>query len=153
MVLSLLSLRPHFSRAAVALLVCAGALLGSSEAGARADTVLRVPVSTVRSGSGALYVGVYSRDNWLKPGKFTTFQKVTARRGTVHVTFSGVNPGRYGVAVFHDENGNGKVDFTTFGLPAEGYGFSKTTPFGKPSFDDAAFELKDRTVQPVRLKY
>jgi uncharacterized protein (DUF2141 family) len=116
-------------------------------------TVLRVPVSKLRSAKGALYVGVYNRNGWLRAGKHTTYQKVKAVKGTIRVTFEGLRPGRYAVAAFHDENGNGKVDFNFLGFPSEGYGFSRTTPFGKPSFDDTAFELKDQRDMPIHLKY
>jgi len=116
-------------------------------------TTLNIPIGKVRSGNGALYIGVYTRNNWLRPGGHTTYQKVRAHAGTVRVTFEGLKPGRYGVAAFHDENSNGKVDFNFIGLPSEGYGFSRTTPFGKPSFDDTAFELHDRRDMPIRLKY
>ncbi|WP_200976068.1 DUF2141 domain-containing protein [Echinicola sp. 20G] len=32
--------------------------------------------------------------------------------------------GKYMVAVFHDTNANGKLDYSFFGVPKEGYGFS-----------------------------
>jgi uncharacterized protein (DUF2141 family) len=45
------------------------------------------------------------------------------------------------VGVFHDENGNGKLDKNLVGLPKEGVGFSNT-PGGRrlpPKFADARF--------------
>ena len=126
--------------------------LSSAEADADGTTLV-VPISKVRSGKGALYVGVYARGGWLRPGMHLTYRKVRAARGTINVTFEGLKPGRYAVAAFHDENGNGKVDFNFLGLPSEGYGFSRTTPLGKPSFDDTAFELKNQREMPIRLKY
>ncbi|MBI2367370.1 MAG: DUF2141 domain-containing protein [Deltaproteobacteria bacterium] len=35
-----------------------------------------------------------------------------------------VSYGDYGVAVFHDENSNGKMDKNLLGMPLEPYGFS-----------------------------
>ena len=35
-----------------------------------------------------------------------------------------LEPGEYMIAVFHDSNQNGKMDYNFFGSPQEGYGFS-----------------------------
>jgi uncharacterized protein (DUF2141 family) len=34
-----------------------------------------------------------------------------------------IKPGKYAIAVIHDENCNGKLDTNMFGIPKEGYGF------------------------------
>ena len=53
----------------------------------------------------------------------------------------------YAIAVFHDENMNGKLDtkkLLTFDVPAEGFGFSKNpglTRFGPPSFEETALSF------------
>jgi uncharacterized protein (DUF2141 family) len=69
--------------------------------------------------------------------------------------FEGLPSGSYAVALFHDENGNGKVD-TRFGIPTEGVGFSNNPRliFGPPSFAAAHIALTDRPVdQTVKLRY
>jgi len=114
---------------------------------------LSVPVSTVRSGNGRVYVALYDRDNWLKPGRFVALRLVQARRGTVVAHFGSVRPGRYSVAVFHDENNNGTVDRNLLGLPAEGFGFSRRTPFRIPSFKETSFDLAGASTMPVELRY
>ena len=59
-----------------------------------------------------------------------------------NVQFKGVQPGRYAIALFHDENGNGRMD-KTFMVPREGYGFSRDAPvqFGPPHFSAASFQV------------
>jgi uncharacterized protein (DUF2141 family) len=53
-------------------------------------------------------------------------------------TFEDVAPGRYAVAVYHDLNGNGRLDTVPPGLPTEPYGFSNDVGrFRPPSFDAA----------------
>jgi uncharacterized protein (DUF2141 family) len=37
--------------------------------------------------------------------------------------FSDIKPGKYAIAVIHDENCNGELDSNLFGIPTEGYGF------------------------------
>ena len=69
--------------------------------------------------------------------------------------FRGVAPGRYALAVFHDENANRKLD-TFLGVPREGFGFSRnpTIRFGAPRFDKVTIELAPGFARTsVRLQY
>lgn len=52
-------------------------------------------------------------------------------------------PGRYGIAVLHDENSNHKLDRNMIGFPKEGFGFSNNPKVGlsAPSFDTAAMQV------------
>jgi uncharacterized protein (DUF2141 family) len=62
-------------------------------------------------------------------------------RGTAASSFADVQPGTYAIAVFHDENSNGKLDSNFIGIPREGTGASNNAKghMGPPKFDDAAF--------------
>lgn len=128
-------------------------ILATSSAEAGNDTAVEIPISTVRSGDGSVFVALYDRPGWLQPGRFVSATRVKAHKGTVHATFRGVRPGHYGVAVFHDENANGKVDTNFLGIPKEGFGFSRISPMRRPSFDETSFEVKERAWAPVRLRY
>jgi uncharacterized protein (DUF2141 family) len=57
--------------------------------------------------------------------------------------FAGVAPGTYAIAVFHDENSNGKLDSNFMGIPREGVGASNGAKghLGPPKFDAAAFRF------------
>jgi uncharacterized protein (DUF2141 family) len=52
--------------------------------------------------------------------------------------------GDYGIALFHDENKNGKMDKNFLGIPQEPYGFSNNmrVTFGPPSWDKSKFVVK-----------
>lgn len=130
-----------------------GGLLCTGAAVADSGPSLSVPVSTVRSGNGRLYVALYDQNNWLKPGRFVALRLVPAQRGTVVARFNSVRPGRYSVAVFHDENNNGTVDRNFLGLPSEGFGFSRRTPLRVPSFGETSFDLATPRTMPVQLRY
>jgi len=58
------------------------------------------------------------------------------------VQFRDVPQGRYAIALFHDENGNGRMDKMMM-LPKEGFGFSRDAPlqFGPPRFGAASFQV------------
>ncbi|HEY6814468.1 MAG TPA: DUF2141 domain-containing protein [Croceibacterium sp.] len=66
-----------------------------------------------------------------------------------------VPQGTWALAVFHDENGNGRLD-TLLGVPREGFAFSRNPPLrlGPPEFDQASVTIADHDVEaPVRLRY
>jgi uncharacterized protein (DUF2141 family) len=139
-----------------ALALCAllpAAALFPSTAVADSGPSLSVPVSTVRSGNGRVYVALYDGNNWLKPGRFVALRLVKARQGTVMATFNSVRPGRYSVAVFHDENNNGTVDRNLLGFPSEGFGFSRRSPMRIPSFGETSFDVAGSSTMPVLLRY
>lgn len=64
----------------------------------------------------------------------------TPAAATVVLDFGPVPPGRYAISLFHDENGNGRLDKRLF-MPREGYGFSRNAPvvMGPPRFASAVF--------------
>ena len=72
--------------------------------------------------------------------------KVKAHAGKLYLTFKDVRPGRYAIALLHDENDNGKADRALGMMPREGFGFSRDAPvrMGPPKFDDAVFEVGGR---------
>jgi uncharacterized protein (DUF2141 family) len=58
-------------------------------------------------------------------------------------SFTNLNPGKYAVQYFHDENMNSKMETNLVGKPTEGYGFSNNVigRFGPPPFDKWLFEI------------
>lgn len=76
-------------------------------------------------------------------------------KGTDVVMFQHVLPGRYAVALFHDENSNGRLDKFMM-MPREGFGFSRDAPirFGPPHFEAAAFTVGEAQASAaIRMRY
>ena len=66
------------------------------------------------------------------------------------VTFPDLSMGTYAVSVLHDENGDEQINQGTFGIPTEGFGFSRnpTVQTGAPEFyETAVFVFGDTTIQ------
>lgn len=115
---------------------------------------LSVTVTGVESAVGEVSIGVYDKaEGWPKKGFEFVGRAVESQTGEVSSAFSGLEPGTYAVAVFHDENGNGKLDTNFLGIPKEGYGFSRDAggTFGPPDFADAAFSV-DFAGKSISLK-
>ena len=76
-----------------------------------------------------------------------------ATQGRMRIT--GLAPGGYALAIFHDENRNRKLD-TTLMIPREGFGFSRNpiVRFGAPKFRQVRIDLAPGfTRQRVRMQY
>jgi uncharacterized protein (DUF2141 family) len=58
--------------------------------------------------------------------------------------FEDVPHGEYAIKVFHDENGNQKLDTNFVGMPKEKFGFSNNVMgrFGPPSYEQARFRFE-----------
>ncbi|QNM81885.1 DUF2141 domain-containing protein [Sphingomonas sabuli] len=69
--------------------------------------------------------------------------------------FAKVPPGDYAVSVFHDENGNRKLD-TMVAIPREGFGFSRNPKlrFGPPRFKAVVVHIGPGSDHvPIRMQY
>lgn len=72
------------------------------------------------------------------------------------LTFEHLPPGRYGVAVLHDENMNHKLDRNFLHVPKEGFGFANNPHVGlsAPKWEDAAVNVTCPVTEiTIRLIY
>jgi uncharacterized protein (DUF2141 family) len=155
--------RPLVSRlrsaAFLALALSAPALAAEREGAPAAPerVALTVRVHGLSSDRGQVAVALFaSAEAFPDQKKALAGQLAKIEKGRANVRFAGLRPGRYAVAVLHDENRNSKMDFNFLGMPLEGYGFSNdaSAPFGPPSFQAAAFQLRPRdSFVTVRARY
>jgi uncharacterized protein (DUF2141 family) len=124
-------------------------------AGPGKKQILRI--SNLDEKHGKLYIAWYNNAaDFKKPDK-AVFQAVSPVKNQKEcdVIFSQVPSGTYAVAIFFDENNNGKMDTNFFGIPKEKYGFSNNAyPLMRAaSFSEASFQVKDiEDVISIRLK-
>jgi uncharacterized protein (DUF2141 family) len=122
---------------------------------AEAPEGIRVEVTGVRSDKGDVRCGLY--DAAARFPKEPPFKVAAAIEGKSAVcVFAGRPAGAYAVAVFHDENGNAKLDTNFVGAPKEGVGFSNGAKpkLGPPAFEAAKFTHDGKSTRvPVQLGY
>ncbi|GAA0572868.1 DUF2141 domain-containing protein [Caenispirillum bisanense] len=125
-------------------------------AGPAAAAELHVSVTGVTHADGTLRVALYDtaatfRDEDAARATAT----LPAVRGTVGTTFPDLPPGTYALIVYHDENGNGRLDRFLGMIPTEGYGLSNDPEVsGPPRFEACAFQVAEgRAEVAVRLVY
>lgn len=131
---------------------------GGVQAEPRKGATVTANMSGFKSDKGQVIIGLYKN-----PDNFPQKIERAPQRGTAKIkggkstfAFKNVPPGVWAIAVFHDENGNGKFDTNFLGIPKEGWGTSRNArpAVGAPDFEDAKFTVKqgDRAFK-ILMKY
>jgi uncharacterized protein (DUF2141 family) len=117
---------------------------------------IEVRVNNLDSEKGQVVIGLYDAgEKFPETGKEVQGLKLELGSDKPKGTFSSLAPGDYAVSLFHDVNGNGKLDKNFMGIPTEGYGFSKNAYNwygGAPEFDQASFELEKGETVSLEIK-
>jgi len=121
--------------------VLAAALAATLAAPAFAGPTVTVKVVGIQTVQGSMMIALYDEKNWSGPS--VARAKVAVEGNTITVTLPAPAPGRYGIKMYQDVNGNGEMDTNLVGFPTEPVGFSNDAPihFGPPAFADAAFDV------------
>ncbi len=146
----------HRSRAGAALILAAGALT----LGAAVPTqTVTVTVTDLRSAKGVVRACMTTDAKRFPKcaGDPASYRLVVpASNGLATLTFKGVTPGQYAIALLHDENDNGKADRAMGMMPKEGFGFSRDAPvrMAPPKFADAVFPVAHSDLKlTIKMRY
>ena len=122
-------------------------LLSSGRHEAADSVVVHVAVGGFRNNVGVCRLLLFDRAKGFPdtPETAVVLRTDSIRAEAAAFTFT-VKPGSYAISVFHDENGNGKVDKTWYGKPKEGVGASNNPKlgFGPPGFDESTVLLDEK---------
>ncbi|MEZ5695650.1 MAG: DUF2141 domain-containing protein [Sphingomonadaceae bacterium] len=142
-------------RRVYALTLTGGAALLASAAPPAATTSVEVTVTDLRNDKGVVRACLTTvAKGW--PNSCKAYEKVIPSGSKLQFTFTDIPPGRYAIALLHDENNNGKADLALGMMPKEGFGFSRDAKvrMGPPKFTSAAFDVSSQKVsQTIRMRY
>lgn len=128
----------------------------SRQNGSDSNYNLQVNVSAIANNKGLVEFALYKNPAvFTEAGKTHRLARVDAQKGTVTYTFKDLEPGKYALVVYHDENHNKICDKNFFGIPTEAYAFSNNVrpKLSVPSFEDCAIKLQqDRSIQ-IKMVY
>jgi uncharacterized protein (DUF2141 family) len=151
------------SRRALALwLIGSAALFGGAVAAtppAGTDSNVTVKVTNLRSAEGVVRACITARSKGFPKcdaDDAGSVNVVMPAAENVTLSFKNIAPGRYAIALLHDENNNGKADRALMMMPTEGFGFSRDAKvrMGPPKFDDAAFDVSGIPIaQTIKMRY
>lgn len=134
----------------LARVACVAAIAAAGSAARAYD--LTVEVHNARSDKGTVDGALYAdAASWMKHSLQGERQPAA---GKTVLVYRNLQPGTYALSLFHDENGNGKLDSNVVGIPTERYGFSRDARghMSAPSFADAAVDLRGDMAITVNLR-
>ena len=107
-------------------------------------TELEIIVNALASNRGDVHVAIYNTPELFpdSDGMITKLE-VPIEGNAARALFTGLIPGFYAIAVYHDENMNDEFDQGFLGIPLEDFAFSNGAKafLGPPSFVDAAVNV------------
>ncbi len=120
-------------------------LIGGGALAAEPTASVEMKVTGFEKDEGKALCALFDEAGWLKDDKRLKGQAFEIKDKGITCRFEGLAPGRYGIVVFHDKNGNQRLDRNFLGIPSEPYCFSKDAKggMGPPSFADAAIAVGD----------
>lgn len=111
---------------------------------------LKVEITEIRNNTGKIMLQVLDEKE-----KVITQEMSDIKDRSCTFTFSNLNPGKYAVRYYHDENLNKVMETNLVGKPTEGYGFSNnvTDRFGPPPFERWLFNLNENKIIILKPVY
>jgi uncharacterized protein (DUF2141 family) len=118
----------------------AGAAILAMNLAHGADLTIRV--DDVKAEAGNVMVAVFNSEGTFLKAQVNGSGAPAVKNGTT-IVIKDLPAGEYAFAVYHDANGNGKMDKNLLGIPTEDYAFSNNAmgKMGPPSFASARFAL------------
>ncbi len=115
---------------------------------------LNIEVEGIRNSNGLIGISIYNSPHGFPNdlAKAIKTEFVTIKDNKAKIAINNLSEGYYAISVFHDENGNRKIESNWIGLPKEGVGVSNNVKasFGPPKFNDAKFML-NRSEQIITI--
>lgn len=117
---------------------------------------LEVTIDGAKSSKGTILLALCPPDSGFPDCKRRAVRSASLQvtNGSASIRFSDLPAGNYAVSLFHDANGNSKLD-TFLGIPREGFGFSRNPPVRPraPRFDEAVIQVGAGTSTRIALRH
>lgn len=117
---------------------------------------LKITIPNIDKVEGKIQVSLYnSKEKFIKKGQEYKSQIKGVKSTSETFIFKDLPAGEYAVALYHDENSDGKCNTNLIGIPKEGYGFSQNfkPTLSAPKFGDTKFKLDNEAEISIKLIY
>lgn len=118
---------------------------------------IKINIPNIKSDKGEILIALFNKEDGFPEDANTAYQtaKMKAKKGLQSITLQNISDGRYALAIFHDENGDGKMNKNMLGIPKEGYGVSNNVKnlMSAPAFKESAFTHNRDTELSIQLNY
>lgn len=115
-----------------------------------------IKITNISNKNGDIKLGLYNKaEDFSKIDKVYKEVNLKISSKTIKYKFTNIPNGTYAIAIFHDENQNGKIDKNILGMPQEGYGFSNNIrpSFRSANFEESKFELNKNKTLTIEMGY
>ena len=150
----------HLSKplAFLASLLCLNAVIIPVTVQAQPKSKITLTIDGFKNKNGQACVSLFASNKGFPSNGSDAIQSrcTTITEVPLVLTFENLSPGSYAVAVLHDANKDNTANRNGFGIPVEGFGFSKnpiirTRP---PQFNDAAVVVAGANTDiKIKLQY
>lgn len=118
---------------------------------------LQVEVTNIASAKGEIWFALFLGEKGFPEKSENAYRtaRVKAEQRIISFTFKELPAGNYALAVFHDENGDGKMNKNMFGVPKEAFGFSNNVKslLRAPYFKECAFTIPKQQKIEISINY
>lgn len=113
---------------------------------------LQIRITGVEHASGSIMLAIYDPSREFLGEDIYLAHELELKVGEDHSFTTSLPAGRYAISVFHDVNGDKKLNTNLLGIPKEPYGFSITRgTFGPPSFEEASFKVPEANIITIEV--
>lgn len=145
-------------RVGIVLLSVIGNLAFLPSAEGITNSNLSVTVKGLKNQKGQVCFSLFSSSRGFPSNKERAIKAQCVNLGDskVKLNIPSLKAGTYAIAMFHDKNGDGKLNTNSLGIPKEGFGFSRNPRIftGPPKFGDSAvFVVGSSTNIEINLNY
>lgn len=111
---------------------------------------LYLNIQNIQEEKGIIWVGIYDSEDHFMIKEQAIVLGISPSKTRVQIP--DLPFGNYAIALFHDLNHNGDLDFNLIGIPAEPFGFSKrpNSKWRVPKFDEVKFNF-DKNGQEITI--
>jgi uncharacterized protein (DUF2141 family) len=131
----------------------ATALFAAATAAQAGTATLNVECSHLEP-KGAVLAALYSNADDYAANTNARYGRVNVTGAQATITFSDLPEGEYAIKMFHDVNGDGKMNSNPFGMPTEPFAFSNNAVgnMGPAKWEDAHFTVAaPATTQTIKF--
>ena len=120
------------------------------------EQTVKIKVESIRSVNGQLILALFKTNDQFEeeePFKSIILDKNYIKNGVLSVNVD-LPVGKYGISLLDDENKNKLMDYSFFGIPEEGFGFSnfEHTGFLKPDLKVFTISIQSNKEQSISFK-
>ncbi len=142
----------------IALLSVIGNLAFLPSAEGSINSNLSVTVNGLKDQKGQVCFSLFSSSRGFPSNDKRAIKAQCVKLGdsNVKLNIPSLKAGTYALAMFHDKNGDGKLNTNALGIPKEGFGFSRNPRIltGPPKFGDSAvFVVGSSTNIQIDMNY